>query len=215
MSSTAHPRSRTLLLTTSVLTAVAFLPGCSSDDSSPESRDGGGSVSEVAAHAGELCPSVLPELQDQGDSGLGPLDPAATSVSLPQPESAAVCLYDATEGETSDGEATTYTWTITGPPAEVPEGGLASLGKRIADLSPAKADRTCDTDLGPRWLLVSTVGDDLTGVVIDEFGCNDVRLSDEPFENAPGEATQDGTAPGVFKGTSSLLTRLKDIWISA
>jgi hypothetical protein len=34
-------------------------------------------------------------------------------------------------------------------------------------------------------MLVIARAGDLTGVVIDDYGCSDIRLTDEPFETAP------------------------------
>lgn len=58
-------------------------------------------------------------------------------------------------------------------------------------------------------MLVYATGRDLTGVVVDDFGCGDVSLTDDPFTTPPGAATQDGTVAGVLTGTDELLPALK------
>lgn len=60
-------------------------------------------------------------------------------------------------------------------------------------------------------MLVYATGRDLTGVVVDDFGCGDVRLTDDPFKTPPGDATQDTTVAGVLTGTDELLPALKSV----
>jgi hypothetical protein len=76
-------------------------------------------------------------------------------------------------------------------------------------LVPQHIDRVCTADLGSRLMLVYSHGNDLTGVVVDDFGCGDVRLTDEPFRTVPGEATQAGTVRGVLTDRGDLLNDIK------
>lgn len=57
-------------------------------------------------------------------------------------------------------------------------------------------DRGCNTDLGPRWMLVLDQGSRSTAVVVDDFGCEDVRLTV-------------GTVSGVLAGPPQLVGQLR------
>jgi hypothetical protein len=48
----------------------------------------------------------------------------------------------------------------------------------------------------------------MTGLVIDDYGCQEIRLTDEPFQTVPGEASQPGTVAGVLLGPPALLRDL-------
>jgi hypothetical protein len=54
-------------------------------------------------------------------------------------------------------------------------------------------------------MLVYTHLADLTGVVVDDYGCASVGLTDDPFKTAPGESDQVGTVPGVLSVPVGLL----------
>ncbi|MDP9443546.1 MAG: hypothetical protein M3P83_04015 [Actinomycetota bacterium] len=58
-------------------------------------------------------------------------------------------------------------------------------------------------------MLVYTHPGDLTGVVIDDYGCARIRLTDDPFQTAPGDSGQEGTVPGVLSGPPELLAAIK------
>ena len=49
---------------------------------------------------------------------------------------------------------------------------------------------------------------DLTGVVVDDYGCRDVRLTDNPHTTPPGAFDQDGTVGGVLDGGAAVLDAL-------
>ncbi len=211
MISTARTRSKKVVLTCSLLLSVAVLPACSSDDADPVDPQETSAVG--GAGEGEVCPAVLPPPELPGD-GLGTQEPAATAPSLPAPEAASVCLYDPTETEAAEGEETTYSWTLSSAPVPVGARDLKTLTQQLTELTPADPDATCPAKVRSRWLLVYTVGDDATGVAVDDFGCQDVRLTDEPFETAPGDATQEGTVSGVLSGPTALLNQIKLAWIN-
>lgn len=160
------------------------LAGCGDDSPSSggtarEQRD------ELAAHRGQPCPRRLP----QPEGGLGTQDPADEAPSLQETDRAWVCEYSATAPG----------WPRQGPPREVTGATLEELGKRVAALRPADGMRMCTEELGPRWMLVLSHDGDLTGVLVDGYGCRDVRLTDEPFTTVAGEGATRG-APGVIEG---------------
>ena len=57
----------------------------------------------------------------------------------------------------------------------------------------------CTGDLGPRLLVVTARDNDLTGYVVDAYGCGDIRMTDDPFTSPPGVATQPRTVSGVLR----------------
>ena len=207
--------SRRFAMTAALVLSVAVLPACSGDDSpsdTPESSTG--ALGGTPAGEGEACPSELPRPDEPGN-GLGTLEPAASAPSLAAFEAASVCLYDASKSEEStDSETPTYTWRLASSPVEVGKKDLKALNEQLGELVPEKAGRTCSPKVSTRWLLISTGDDEATGVVVDDFGCRAVRLTDAPFETAPGEATREGVVPGVLAGSNDLLNQIKLVWIN-
>jgi hypothetical protein len=57
-------------------------------------------------------------------------------------------------------------------------------------------------------MVVYNHGGDLTGVVVDDYGCRDVRLTDNPHTTPPGADDQDGTVGGVLNGGGAILDAL-------
>lgn len=166
---------------------------------------------EVGRHQGEVCPPRLAQQEDPGH-GFGTDDRAEESPSLVPPESAWVCQYDPVDaGPGPGGDGMTLEWELVDPAREVPEADLGTFERHLAQLEPADAARACTADLGPRWMLVHVVESDLTGVVVDDFGCRDARMTDEPFETPPGDASQPGTVSGVLSGPEALLTDIKEV----
>jgi hypothetical protein len=47
-----------------------------------------------------------------------------------------------------------------------------------------------------------------TGVIVDDYGCRDVRLTDNPHTTPPGADDQDGTVGGVLDGGAAILEAL-------
>jgi hypothetical protein len=188
------------------------LGGCSDSEPEPERATDtapGPGADELAAHDGQACPGRLPQ-GDDPRHGFGTSDPAELAPRLPAPEQAWVCVYSPQDaGQMPDGDGTTYEWTLDRDPAPVAANLLDRLTTGLEELVPAEDERLCTMDLGRRWMLAYAHGDDLTGVVVDDYGCREVRLTDEPFETPPGEATHSGTVPGVLTGPEELLATLK------
>jgi hypothetical protein len=185
------------IMVAAALSAV-LLSGCGgSEDDSPtavDPKDGSDTtVGELAAHDGQPCPDQLP----QPAEGLGTDQPAASAPTLPAVDQAWVCQYAANEANK---------WLLEGEANPVDAALLPDIETGLGALSPAPAHQMCTMDLGPRWMIVSATADgDLTGVVVDDFGCRSVRLTDEPFEVVPGE----GTFPGALSAPDGLLEKIK------
>jgi hypothetical protein len=196
----------------SALLAVGVLAGCGDLVSSagPGTPGSDASVDELAAHAGAVCPDELPAATD-ASFGFGTSTPAESAPALPTPELAWICRYNPTEAGPAPGGGTTWGWVRDGDARPVDSARLTGLEGHLAALTPAEDKRACSADLGPRWMMVYSHGRDLTGVVVDDFGCRDVRLTDEPFRTVPGDAGQPGTVPGVLAGPAGLLDELKGL----
>lgn len=208
-----RPRRRRRLTPSAALLVLGITAACAEPGSPP--GEGVGSlkdgVDEVAAHHGERCPHKLPQASEES-YGFGTSDPADSAPSLADPEAAWVCQYvSADEGPGADGDGTTFGWARHGPARRVPTTRLSVIAAQLRELVPADGEGACTADLGPRWMLVYTAGTDMTGVVVDGFGCQEVRLTDEPFRTVPGEASQAGTVPGVLTGPQDLLRNLETV----
>ena len=168
-------------------------------------------VDELSTHDGDVCPRRLPQ-NDGDDSDFGAGQPAESSPSLAPPESAWVCRYDPVEvGQDNRRGGATLRWQRAAGPYRVQPQASADLQGYLRDLSPIDPARVCTMDLGPRWMVVQANAGDLTGVVVDDYGCREVRLTDEPFENPPGSAAQPGTVAGVLEAPDGFLNYLKSI----
>lgn len=167
-------------------------------------------VDEVALHDGQPCPKQLPDA-DSSTYGLGTSEPAASAPQLLTLQEAWVCVYGAKDaGPGPDGEGTSSVWVLSQGPVRVERSLLDGLDQLLVELKPAEPQAMCTADLGPRFVLVYRHGTDLTGVSVDDYGCEDVRLTDDPFETVVGEATQGGTVRGVLQAPE-LLDELKAI----
>lgn len=170
---------------------VTSLAGCG-DDTVARPEDPA-AVDELAQHDGEPCPDALQQstADDPGES------PGFAA------DEAWVCRYDPGDGEAA------MRWTRAGEPVPVGAERLADLLTSLEDLEPVSTDgRMCTMDLGPRYLLVLSDAGDLTGIAVDDFGCRDVRVTDEPFDATPGE----GGIPGLFGGPASLAEDLRALY---
>ena len=204
-------RRRAVAAITAVLGATS-LAGCA--DSDPEQRatdtSSTGSADEVARHGGDVCPDRLPQGDEPG-YGFGTEQPAEASPALPAPESAWTCRYQPVDGGPGpDGQGTAMVWERKGEARPVSSTALPDMAQSLSRLAPPDtANQMCTQELGPRWMLVFATGQDLTGVVVDGFGCRSVRLTDDPFETEPGASKQEGVVPGVLMAPPSLLEDLK------
>lgn len=185
----------------STLVACAEGAGDTGADQAPAVQE-----DELGEHNGAVCPDELPLGLREGGG-----EPADEAPRLPVPEEGWVCVYNQVDAEPSEGGEASYAWVRDGDPHEVPADRMASVADALTRLVPADPDRMCTLELGPRYLLSYTTGSDLTGVVIDRFGCRDVRLTDEPFETAPGDVSQPGIPGGVLQAPPALLAQLERV----
>lgn len=189
----------------SAATSALVLAGCgglwspSRVDAPPVRRD------ELADAGGDPCPRELPIDEDPSGQGFGVEADAESLPHLLVPRAAWVCRYDSNVvGRTSGGGAE-LDWRRTSDPEELSADRLRRLATALDELAPTDDDRPCTADLGPRWMVVLEHEGDLTGVVVDDYGCRDVRLSDDPHVTAPGARGQVGTVAGVLGGGAAIL----------
>lgn len=159
--------------------------------------------------AGTVCPAKLPRGDGPEGHGYGAQEDARDKPSLPTPERAWACRYDAVDsGQTANGD-TRWAWVLHGSAQEVVEPELGAFADALGQVIPFEGgDRVCTADLGPRWLVVYPHGARLVGVAVDDYGCREVRLTDDPSSTPPGDAERDGTVPGVLDGGTEVLTAL-------
>ncbi|MDP9820223.1 hypothetical protein [Nocardioides massiliensis] len=174
-------------------------------------------MDELTHRSPRVCPRRLPRQDDPGH-GFGPEGHAQIAPLLATPERAWVCRYAAVDvGPHPDGQGRTFGWQQRGRARAVGPDRMSALTGQLARLAPpatAQPERVCTADLGERWMLVYAIGTDLTGVVADDFSCGDIRLTDDPFRTAPGEATQPGTVAGVLEAPG-FVGLLKSAWTDA
>ncbi len=172
---------------------LATLTGCGDGGASGSSPEASPTASdELARHDGRPCPTQLPAEEGRAT------EPASGVPELPAFTRAWVCRYQV------------ETWTLAGEPLEVPHAALAEVETALGALAPAPADQMCTMDLGPRYLLVLSDGRDLTGIVVDAYGCRDVRLTDDPHSTPAGRSMAPGVPAGVFTAPG-LLDKLVEI----
>lgn len=226
--SAGHPRS-TRLITAAAAAALLALTGCGAGggpadraaDRAPD-PDSAGSASGGSARPPSpdtLCPPSLPASGDSPAAD-GADSPAPARPTLATPDRAWVCEYVPTDSHPSPGAPSTEGaavagWTRDAGPVPVPDAALTELGDALSALAPAAADRICTMDLGPRWMLVYADGRDLVGVVVDDFGCHEVRLTSDPTATPPGVPgpgdDRAGVVPGVLQGPQELLAGLEGV----
>jgi hypothetical protein len=163
---------------------------------------------ELAAHGGHVCPRQLPDGRDRGGRGSGSEQDADVLPSLLTPESAWICRYEPVDRpRTADGRFP-YEWVRARHVRRVDPSTVRRLTTTLHHLGLFDGDRACTADLGPRWAVVYAHGGDLTGVVVDDFGCREVRLTSEPFTIPAGSADGEGTVRGALDGGFDLLEGL-------
>lgn len=198
-----------------VVAVVALLTSCgvgTTSDTAAGARSSGpgagstGPLAEPEPSSAELCPDSLPRAS-KATYGFGDDGPAATAPSLPVPHRAWICRYDPRDIATR-ADAAWFEWVRQGRPRPLDDTELATFSSAVEGLRPASADRACTADLGPRYLVAYAEGSELTGVVVDAYGCGDIRLTDDPSATVPGEPRRPGTVAGVLQGPVGFLGAL-------
>ena len=164
--------------------------------------------SELADSGGRPCPKQLPIGEDPSGHGFGIYQVADELPTLLEPQEAWVCQYNTFDLETTASGGVIHGWRRAGQPEPVATADLPDLQEALDDLAPADRSGGCHDDLGPRWMVVYSHDGDLTGVVVDDYGCRDVRLTDNPHTTPPGADDQDGTVGGVLDGGAAILDAL-------
>lgn len=190
-------------------TAVLALTGCDLPLASTPTADSPKvRPSELTDAGGRPCPQELPLGDDPSGHGFGTEEIADELPTLLEPQEAWVCQYNPFDAGTPPNGGTTHGWRRAGQPTPVAAADLPDLQAALDDLAPAERSRACTADLGPRWMVVYSHDGDLTGVVVDDYGCRDVRLTDNPHTTPPGADDQDGTVGGVLDGGAAILEAL-------
>lgn len=203
-----RPRAwRRIRATLGLATAVLLLAGCNLPwPGTPAAADPQVHPSELTDAAGRPCPQELPIGDDPSGHGFGTEESADERPTLLAPQEAWICQYDAFDDGTTASSGAIYGWRRAGRPEPVAATDLPNLQHALDNLAPAdRSRRGCTADLGPRWMVVYSHDGDLTGVVVDDYGCGDVRLTDNPATTPPGADNQDGTVGGVFDGGAAIL----------
>lgn len=189
-----------------VVALAVVASACGLSSSTPRTDEVEAGPEELAARPGGPCPATLPVGEDPGGHGFGSEVPADERPAFLEPEEAWVCRYDAVDaGRTAHGAV--YAWGRAG--AELAEVDVEVLSEALDELTlPDTEPHACTAALGPCWLVAFSHGGDLTGVVVDDYGCRSVRLTDDPFVRAPGDPGQEGTVGGALEGGAGLLAAL-------
>lgn len=172
------------------LLLLAVLAGCSSPSADRPTK----AVDELAAHDGRPCPEKLPQATKQRSATD---EPATSTPTLPTADAGWVCVYTPRGG-----------WTLTDRARRLDAAETDGIARLVADLTPEEKDQVCSSDLGRRVMVVLSARGDLTGLVIDDFGCRTVRMTDEPFTTVPGDATQGGAVSGTLTPSATLRSAL-------
>jgi hypothetical protein len=190
----------------SLATAVAILAGCGAPWSGTETANNPTvRTDELAVASGRPCPEDLLIGDDPSGHGFGTEEPANEIPALLSPQEAWLCQYNTVEKGTTSSGGAVYGWRRAAQPDTVDADDLPGLEAALDDLAPADRSGACNDDLGPRWMVVYSHDGDLTGVVIDDYGCRDVRLTDNPHTTPPGADDQEGTVGGVLDGGLAVL----------
>ena len=189
--------------------AAVLLVGCDPPWSSAPTADYPSvQPNELDDAGGRPCPRTLPTEDDPSGHGFGTEEPATEKPALLQPDEAWVCRYNPDEVRRASSGGAVFEWRRAGQPQAVTDADLRDAERALGDLELADGSRLCTLELGPRWMLVYSHDGDLTGVVVDDFGCRDVRLTDDPHTTPPGADRQRGTVGGVLDGGAEILAAL-------
>ncbi|MDN4483937.1 hypothetical protein [Demequina lignilytica] len=175
-----------------IAAAAMLLAGCASGG-------GAGPSTASAVEPSTGCPDVLVQA-DPPHHGFGTQDAATSVPELGVPEAAWVCEYVAEDtGDPDPDGGALYEWRRTDAAlAEVPDDALVELGDLLAMVDVPPADRACTDDLGPRLLLVAVTDDRQVAMTIDEYGCREIRLTEDPWESPPGSPSDPDLPAGVL-----------------
>lgn len=201
------PRPRPGLVRAGTVTlAVVVLTGCGSTPADDATAGASAVQPEQLTEAGgEPCPTELPIGDDPSGHGFGVEAPAEQLPDLLDPHEAWVCQYETYDRDTTANGGLVYGWRQTGDPSPVAPGDLPALRSALDSMVLPSPDQACTADLGPRWMVVYSHDGDLTGVLVDDYGCRSVRLTDDPHSTPPGAVDQDGTVGGVLDGGAAVL----------
>ncbi|GAA1809738.1 hypothetical protein GCM10009795_063900 [Nocardioides hankookensis] len=198
-------RPTVLLPFVAALTAV--LAGCGGSSSEAHDPGAGPAATSPSVDPDTVCPPKLARGDDPDGHGFGTQEDAREHPQLPAPGQAWTCRYDPVESAQTPDGGTELNWVLHGPADAVAKPELAALTDALGQVAPFEdGDRMCTADLGPRWMVVYPGDDGLVGVVVDDYGCREVRLTDDPATMAPGAGEGDGTVPGVLDGGTAVLT---------
>lgn len=191
-------------LIAAALLALALLAACGGSGTDAPTE----AVDDLAAHDSQPCPAKLPQAP-VSTYGIGTEKPATSTPKLPTADAGWVCTYAPTDaGPGPDGQGTSTGWTRSAAARKLDAAETDGIARLLGDLAPAERNQACTSDLGRRIMVVLSAQGDLTGVVIDDFGCRTVRLTDEPFKTVPGDAKQGGAVSGTLTPSPSLRSAL-------
>ncbi|WP_084127038.1 hypothetical protein [Demequina sp. NBRC 110054] len=173
---------------------AVVLTGCSGDAEHSGAEGSAPAGSELAAYGGVACPDSLVDSSDR--YGLGADLEGDAVPELGGYDAVWLCEYVPIDRPQEDGNGTFNSWHLATTPVELAEEDLPIVDDVLDRLAVASASMDCLADLGPRELVVLVDDGDLTGVVIDVFGCETVRFTEDPFVTAPGESADDALESG-------------------
>ncbi|MDN4173781.1 hypothetical protein QWY28_12540 [Nocardioides sp. SOB77] len=196
------PTGATAILAAWLLAATS---ACAGGAEEPE-QVSTASVDELSDHGGRACPERLAQADDESH-GFGTDAPATEVPDLSGADRAWVCTYRGVlDHRQPRGGGAVYRWERLDRPQSLTGSRSEAVEQALAGVAPYDdGERLCTADLGPRHVLVLAHGRDLTGVVVEGYGCRDVRLTDDPFTTVPGEGDQGRAVPGVLGGGGDLL----------
>ena len=199
---------RNLMRTASAALLVVAIAGCGGTADDDVAVDAPTEpVDELTLHGGEFCPATLPG-EPQDNCGFGTDRPATVLPGFPAFDEARLCTYEPQDVAPPDSSAM-LEWVRVGEPQPLDPDQLASFSDAITQLKLiGPGEYACTADLGPRYMVSLAWQRDLTGVVIEDYGCGSVRLTDDPFVTVPGDASQAGTVSGIFEPPPDLLSDL-------
>lgn len=195
------------------LAAAGFtLAGCGTvGPNTPSAEDPTVRPDELADADGQPCPEELPIGEDPAGHGFGVERLADQLPSLLEPQEAWVCTYDSFDKDTTSSGGAVLGWRLAGSPEPLAADKLPALRAALDELAIPDPDQACTADLGPRYMVVYSHDGDLTGVVVEAYGCRHVRLTDDPHTTPAGADDQHGTVGGILDGGQAVLTAVGSV----